>query len=152
MEKIQIPARWEKMPNSKIILDGAHAIDRFQYLLPKIKRIPGKKIGIFGMARNHNLEDFHEVLPCFDMVIWTEVQGDREFWNMEEFAELFELLYSQAEGLERVIYEEDPIKALTIARKLDGTVVVMGSFYLCGKIRAVFFDSDAIMEIQDEFV
>ncbi len=140
MAKAQLPARWEKLKSppvkgNTIILDGAHSQDRFEFILPKLKKITGKKIGIFAMAKNHDPESFKIILPYFDEVIWTEVSGEREFWPAS---------YLQ-EKLKTGTMEKNPIKAFELVQKSGGKIFVMGSFYLCGKIRELFYSSEEIL-------
>ena len=173
MQKLPIPARWEKIPicseiatlpmvarddstlviarnavtkqshrnNGMVILEGAHSAPRFEYISPKIKKITGKKIGVFAMARNHDPKTFQIILPEFEEVIWTTVPGVREFWKPEELLKLM--------GRGRV--EKNPIGAFRQAQTLGGKVIVTGSFYLCGVIRDLFYAPEKILEQRTEF-
>ncbi len=151
MRKIQLPGRWEKincelrMTNDKlgknIILDGAHSAPRFEYVLPKLQKISGSKIGIFAMARDHDKNSFSIIQGLFDEIIWTEVPGERGFWSGEELRDTFK----------RGIIENDPQKAFSLAQSMGGTVLVMGSFYLAGVIRGEFYDLQKILEQGTEF-
>ncbi len=161
MEKVKLPGRWEKLAknkeqrtrfcqgyggqasekNSFLIFDGAHSLDRFEYLLSKLRKISGKKVGIFAMAKNHDPVAFEVVLPEFDQVVWTEVSGERAFWP----AKFLQKKFNFGE------VEKDPIKAFQKAQELDGKIFVMGSFYLVGQIRELFYSSDAILVQKTEF-
>jgi folylpolyglutamate synthase/dihydropteroate synthase len=158
LRKLQIPARWEKIPHKPplqrgqesqlvgregdfTILEGAHSAPRFEYILPKIKKVTGKKIGVFAMARNHDPKTFQIILPEFEEVIWTTVSGVREFWKPEELSKLM--------GRGRV--EKNPIEAFRQAQKLGEKVIVTGSFYLCGTIRDLFYAPEKILEQRTEF-
>ena len=161
MRKVQLPARWEVIAENreqraenndiKIILDGAHSRPRFEYILPKIQKIKGPKIGIFAMAKNHDAKAFEIILPFFDEVIWTQVEGERAFWAAEELQKMFEqgqiCLFAG--------------KALQVATSVGNrhacslqntTILVIGSFYLCGEIRSFFYSSEKILEKRNEFL
>ena len=142
MRKVQIPARWEVLQTSnKIILDGAHSKPRFEFILPKIKKTTGKKIGVFAIAKSHDPESFKIIEKYFDEIFWTEVSGEREFWPAK--------MLQQKIG--RGVAEKDPVKAFEKAKELGGKILVLGSFYLCGEIRNLFFDPQKIVEQQTEF-
>lgn len=140
MRKVQMPGRWEKIhialtplrstlsAECDLILEGAHSKDRFEYILPKLKKVPENKIGVFAMARNHQPKAFEVILPYFDRVIWTEVAGDRKFWSALELKTLF--------GMGEA--ENDPLIAFKKSQESRRTTIVMGSFYLCGVIRELF--------------
>ncbi len=140
MRKIQLPGRWEK-GTENVILDGAHSAPRFEFILPKIKKIKGPQIGVFAMTKNHDPKSFSIITDLFDEIIWTEVPGEREFHKSEELQKTHE----------RGVIESDPIQALNKAQDMDGTVLVMGSFYLVGLLRNEFYDPQKILEQQTEF-
>ena len=172
MRKVQLPARWEVIAenrekrtensNIKIILDGAHSRPRFEYILPKLRKIKGPKIGIFAMAKNHDAKAFEVLLgsadrngykpfpTIFDEVIWTQVDGEREFWAAEELQKMFE------QGQVCLSAE----KALQVATSVGNrhacslqntTIFVIGSFYLCGEMREEFYLSENILNQQTAF-
>jgi folylpolyglutamate synthase/dihydropteroate synthase len=140
MRKIPLPCRWEKVA-SDVILDGAHSAPRFEFILPKIKKLKGRKIGIFAMAEDHDLKSFSIIENQFDEIIWTEVPGERKFHKAEELKKIHG----------RGVIETDPIKALKKAQSMEGTVIVLGSFYLAGLIREEFYSSENILKQQTEF-
>lgn len=122
MQKLQLSGRWEKIEN--VILDGAHSRPRFEYILPKIKKLPRPRTAILSMARNHDAKSFEVIVDEFDQIIWTEVPGERDFWKAEELQKIF----SKGE------VETDPSQAL---QKATGNILVTGSFYLCGEFRSI---------------
>jgi len=141
-QKVATPGRWETMPDTqKIILDGAHSIDRFLYRLPQIKKQEGKIVGVCAMAQNHDPSAFQVVLEELDDVIWTTIAGERGFWSPTELAQRFG----------RGEIEEDPQKALVLARERGDVVLVTGSFYLCGLLRENWYSKEAILLQQTEF-
>ena len=205
---VALPARWEWVADD-VVLEGAHCVDRFEFCLPALKKISGKRVGLFGMTKNHDPAAFGVVLPFFDEVLWTDVglspkdlnqrceefrsgaephssskvlknedgvgkprpalssgcsfsltrrpsplretpSGSedlnqrvlkRDFWNASELCEKF--------GVGEVVSDLD--LAFEKARSFGGTVVVMGSFYLCGAVREGFYSSDEIFRQCSEF-
>ncbi|MCF7831179.1 hypothetical protein K9M41_04275 [Candidatus Gracilibacteria bacterium] len=133
MQKVNIPARWEKIGN--VILDGAHSAPRFDYILPKLQKIKGKKIGLLAMGKGHDPHSFKIIASELDEIVWTKVSGDREFWSPEELQKV----------VGRGEIEEDPIKAFNLAKEKEGTLLVLGSFYLAGQIRDLFYPSEKII-------
>ena len=152
MQKVDIPARWEvlknpgsksRSPGSKVILDGAHSAPRFEFILPKLKKIAGKRIGVIAMAKNHDPKSLDIIAPELDEIIWTTVSGEREFWSPAELANITRVPNFQNPGF---AIEEDPIKAFNLAKEKEGTVLVLGSFYLAGVIRNLFYPSEEILK------
>jgi folylpolyglutamate synthase/dihydropteroate synthase len=160
MEKLKMPCRWEVIPKKiannfiieyfgenlsfekKIILDGSHSAPRFKFIEAKIKKLDGKKIAIFAMAKNHDPADFREILNLFDEVILTEVAGDREFWSIEELTEIL------GTGMKIKNTQKAFYKAIKLNFK---NIIIVGSFFLCGKIRENFYKSADILKTQNEF-
>ena len=150
MTKLKLPCRWEIIPlppipfpggeGSKIILDGAHSAPRFENILPKIKKIQGKKIGVLGLGKNHNPRVFKIIADQFDEIFWVKVPESRDAWNPEV------LQKTMGQG----IVCENAKSAISQARKLGGTIFV-NSFFLGGEVRNLFYDPQKILEQQTEF-
>ncbi len=141
---LRIPARWELIDN--FILDGAHSEPRFDYILPKIKKITGKKIGVFGMLKNHDMKAFEIIINEFDEIFWVDdFSDDRNCWSADVLFKYFK------KG--RLDYNKT-LKILEYIEKnfIKTKVVVLGSFYLCGKIRNEFYPSQEILRLQNEFL
>lgn len=139
----KLPARWEKI-GGNLILDGAHSAPRFEYILPKIKKLKRPRIGIFGLGANHDPEIFSIIIPEFDHVIWSEVPEMRITWTAKELFDKFEI--GSCEPI--------PKKALEIAQewaeKNDGIIFTNGLF-LSGAIREAFYPGQEILKQQTEF-
>ncbi|MDH3324737.1 MAG: Mur ligase family protein, partial [Candidatus Peregrinibacteria bacterium] len=69
-QKVNMPARWEKIEN--VILDGAHSAPRFEYILPKIKKLTGHKVAIIAITQNHTPEDQNIILDEFDEIFFCD--------------------------------------------------------------------------------
>lgn len=150
MEKIPLPCRWEKMPSpppplpegegSKVILDGAHSAPRFENILPKLKKIQGKRIGVLGLGKNHNPEVFKIIADEFDEIFWVKIPESRDAWDPQILKET----------MGRGIVCSDAKSALEKAQKEGGTILV-NSFFLGGEMRNLFYDPQKILEQQTEF-
>lgn len=144
MRNIIIPARWEKVNidgRKQLILEGAHSVDRFDYVLPRVKKLKGDFVFVGGMTKNHDPEGLEEIVKRAKEVIWTKVEGDRKFWNPLDLQKRFGC------GLSC----DDPLEALKKAQIAGDRVLVLGSFYLCGVIRELFFLSDRMVDRGSEF-
>lgn len=144
MTPLKLPARWEKIAtdnSQKIILDGAHSAPKIEYIIPKIKKVEGRKIGIFAMAKNHDCQNFSKIITLFDEIIWTQITSGRESWDPKFLQEKFQIGETST----------DSSQALKMAQMREGTIVVLGSFYLCGEIREEFYSSERILEQGTEF-
>ncbi len=139
MRKIQLPGRWEKVAPD-VILDGAHSAPRFEFILPKIKKVKGKKIGVFGLGKNHDPNIFKIVEKEFDEIFWVNVPEARETWTAEEL--------KQKIGQGKTC--PNARTALKEARKLGGTILVNG-FFLGGEMRNEFYSPEEILNQQTEF-
>ncbi len=156
MEREKMPCRWERIQlknNQKLILDGAHGRERFEYIKPKIHKIKTPKIGILSMKYTANLEDLKIIESGFDVIIITTNETKkkaRQLASMDNLKKVFP----------ESIVSENPKNALKMAQEIGKekfsdsdicNIVVMGSLYLCAEIRDIFYDSEKILETGDEF-
>ena len=72
----------------------------------------------------------------------TEVAGDREFWSIEELTEIL------GTGMKIKNTQKAFYKAIKLNFK---NIIIVGSFFLCGKIRENFYKSADILKTQNEF-
>ncbi len=146
MEKIPLPCRWEIISFREgngacsIVLDGAHSAPRFENILPKIKKIQGKRIGILGLGKNHNPEIFKIIADEFDEIFWVKIPESRDAWDPQILKE----------KMGRGIVCIDAKSALKQASELGGTILV-NSFFLGGEVRNLLYDPQKILEQQTEF-
>jgi len=139
MEKLTLPCRWEKI-GSNIILDGAHSAPRFENILPKLKKIQGKKVGILGLGKNHDPKVFEIIADQFDEIFWVKIPESRDAWDPEVLKK----------RIGRGIVCVDAKSALEQAQKLEGTILV-NSFFLGGEVRNLFYDPEEVLAQQTEF-
>ncbi len=137
---LKIPARWELIGN--FILDGAHSEPRFEYILPKIKKISGKKIAILGMLKNHDFKSFEVIINEFDEIFWVDdFTEERACYSADILVKKFKKGTSEFKTLKAFEYAKQNFN--------ENKIIVTGSFYLCGKIREEFYPSRKILELQD---
>lgn len=141
MTPISLPARWEvflsaknkekriKGEQRKVILDGAHSEPRFEFILPKLKKLSQPPTVIFAMTKNHDPKSFKILQPYVGDILWTTVKSDRAFWQPEALQEMF--------GVGKSV--EDAHEALkeALEQKIKNPILIIGSFYLCGELRAL---------------
>lgn len=144
------PCRWEtvsRSSQSKIILDGAHSVERFKFIIPKIKKLSGDKILICGVKDLHNAEALKLLSPYFDQIILTTNKTDRSSRKLLPVAALKKVLPEACTA-------STPSLALEMAQKLGNhkaNIIITGSLYLCAEIREEFYPAQKILEQQTEF-
>ena len=122
-----LPGRWQKVSHSKgdFIFDGAHSAPRFEYLLPKIKKL-ANPVAILAMTKGHKPEDFKVFSDYFSEIFWVSGSTDmREFWDPEDLVPLVgkgSVCNNFSEALER-------------AHQLETKIFVGGSFYLAEDVK-----------------
>ncbi len=141
-ENLQIPARWEKITEN-IILDGAHSEPRFQSIIKKIEKDSSPKIAIFAMAKNHEPQNFKIIEKYFDEIILTTIDSIRPFWKTPELKKILP---------DKSITFKNEKEALEYAKKQNKNIYVIGSFYLAGKIRDLYYNPQEIIMKQTEFI
>ncbi len=141
-ENLQIPARWEKITEN-IILDGAHSEPRFQSIIKKIEKDSSPKIAIFAMAKNHEPQNFKIIEKYFDEIILTTIDSIRPFWKTPELKKILP---------DKSITFKNEKEALEYAKKQNKNIYVIGSFYLAGKIKDLYYNPQEIIKKQTEFI
>lgn len=143
-QKLALPARWEKCPNNTI-LDGSHSLPRFEYMKKKIHKLSAKKsiVLIAGIAANHDPKSFVPIMPYVSEIIWTKASHARSFTDTKELQDQYK----------KGTTNDDPLAAYQFAQTQfpDHTILVTGSFYLCGNIREQFYPTQKILDQQTEF-
>ncbi|MBI4765129.1 MAG: hypothetical protein HY787_11055 [Deltaproteobacteria bacterium] len=141
---VKAPACWEEVSKSPtVILDGAHSNPRFEYLLPKIAETPGHKVAIIALTRNHEA-DLNIILKEFDEIFFCDQIRYRDCWPASELIKKF--------GKGKFV-SSDPIETFhkVTTRYKNSTIIVVGSFYLCGEIRNLFYPVEEIIKQRTVF-
>lgn len=110
-------------------LDGAHNIDGIKTVRRFAKNFKAGRVLLFSAMKDKPIEEMVKVVSDqFDMIVFTEIPMTRAA-KREAFSKSIEKF--------KAIFVEDPMKALSRARKeagKDGVVLVAGSLYLVGYI------------------
>lgn len=121
--------------NPTIVLDGAHNSHGIEALMQSVDLYfpDKKKIFVFSMLNEKDYGKSVElILNHADFIVATSVPSIRQTSAYDIYTEI-------KKYTDNAIYEEDPIKALElakeIAKKEDSTVFVFGSLYLSGMLR-----------------
>jgi dihydrofolate synthase / folylpolyglutamate synthase len=141
---VRAPACWEEVSKfPTVILDGAHSNPRFGYLLPKIAETPGHKVAIIALTKNHEA-DLSTILKEFDEIFFCDQIRYRDCWPASELIKKF--------GQGKTI-SSDPIETFhkVTTKYNNSTIIVVGSFYLCGEIRNLFYSPEEIIKQQTVF-
>ncbi|MBN2715817.1 MAG: hypothetical protein JXX14_08175 [Deltaproteobacteria bacterium] len=146
LSSVRLPGRFEHISNSPtVFLDGAHNADKLtaaiQHALSNHHMGPRVAlVGFLGTKANH--QTIAPILGKFDHIIATEpnVYGKAAF-PAAETARLFE-----GESSAPLVCC-DPLQAVQMALELtqNGTLLICGSFYLCGEIRNYWYSKEAVV-------
>lgn len=140
LEKTRLPARFEKISDKPAIyLDGAHTVNSLKALLESYDALypdEGGRVAIYGALLDKDHQHMCEVMEhSFDHII-VSTPGT---WRKSDIAQIARIFQQQAPGKDiRLI--PDNKEALETAKELAGTkgsILVCGSFYLCGAIRSL---------------
>ncbi len=136
LANVRWPGRLERVDRD-VLLDCAHNVEGARALRAALPAA-GFRALVTSIVRDKDAATMLEVLaPCFDRVIVTRSPSERAFPP----AELAALIGRTRGGRREVACVEDPAVALAEARRDaaragDGLVVVAGSIFLVGALRA----------------
>ncbi len=118
-----------------VVLDGAHNSHGIEALMDSIDLyFPNKKkTFVFSMLNEKDYQKSIElIMDSADFIVATSVPNLRQTSAYEVYEEI-------KKHTDKVIYEEDPVRALDLARQKakndDGAIFVFGSLYLSGMLR-----------------
>jgi dihydrofolate synthase / folylpolyglutamate synthase len=136
LAEVSWPGRLEQV-TPDVLLDCAHNLEGARALASALPEAP-RRVLVTSIVRDKNAAAILAVLaPRFDLVIATRSPSERAM-APEQLAGLVRQTRS---GDRRVVCREDPVAALTEARREaglapGGQVVVAGSIFLVGAVRA----------------
>jgi dihydrofolate synthase/folylpolyglutamate synthase len=149
LAEVRWPGRLERIGD--VLLDCAHNVEGTQALVTSLPESPRRAL-VVSIVRDKNAVAMLAVLaPHFDRIFATRAPSDRA----REPAELAELVGRTRAGDRQVECEEDPRRALATARlhagqREGGLVVVAGSIFLVGALRAVLLGAnDSSVDVSD---
>jgi dihydrofolate synthase/folylpolyglutamate synthase len=141
LAEVRWPGRMERIGD--VLLDCAHNVEGATALVTALPQAP-RRVLVTSIVRDKNAAGMLSVLaPQFDCVVITRSQSDRA-----ADPRLLATLVSATRGGDRqVVCVEDPAAALALARQqavesAGGLVVVAGSIFLVGELRAHLLGHD----------
>jgi dihydrofolate synthase / folylpolyglutamate synthase len=145
---IFVPCRLEEVSTlPRIILDGAHNVDKIKTTAEFIRQFKYRKLHlIIGLARNKDAEGIlREIIPLADKVYLTR------FFHHSRKGQALGKINKIAGRLSKnkTLVFVDPHEAMRAARKNAGQndlILVTGSFFLAGELRGEWFSEEYILE------
>jgi dihydrofolate synthase/folylpolyglutamate synthase len=144
LERARLPGRLEIVrTNPTLVLDGAHNPDKMRALARALDDLfPGRRVlGVLAFKRGHDVRaTLAEICPRLAGAVLTTFEATTDFGRGQALApeEVDRESSAVRPGLPRWI-EGDPLRAVERALAKagpDGLVVVTGSLYLVGAVRA----------------
>jgi dihydrofolate synthase/folylpolyglutamate synthase len=143
-----IPCRLEEMPGRpRIVLDGAHNADKMSATAESVRKFKYRKlILIVGLAKNKDAAGIlKNIIPLADSVYLTR------FLNKGRKSQCLRRIIKISRRLTKknISVFIDPHEALAAAKKRAGQedlILVTGSFFLTGELRAAWFPEERILE------
>lgn len=145
IEKNQIPGRFQQLSVSPCLyVDGAHTTHSLQALLQSFKSLHGssdKNTIIYGALEDKDHRHMANlVLDHFQQIIISR-PGTYKKSDITGMFALFNTLAEQRSHSYRILLIEDNMEALKAAYKMTAdtdAILVCGSFYLAGGVKAAF--------------
>ena len=144
LKRVRLPARSEEMPSKpgepRVVLDGAHNAEKLTVAVAGAldEHTTGPKVALIGFLGAKANEALLEPLKgIFDLAVATE---PRVYGKTACPVDTTMALLKKT-GI-NALAEPDPLKALKMsidAAGPDGTVLIVGSFYLAGELRECWF-------------
>ena len=142
VKKMFMPARFESMPNSRVIIDGAHNENKIKYTLNRLKEIPYNKLWvIYGSSQNKPSDKILKLInPVADKLILTKFNNYfRTSANPHILAKTAKANAVFMDNNQALDY------ALKNARPKD-LILVTGSFFLAGELRTRWYSKEHILK------
>lgn len=155
--KIRLPCHLElidKRPT--IILDGAHNELKINYFFDHLKHIPiDKRIIIFGIADNKDKKNIlRRIAQETDTIVFTPFTlTGFPGRHCADPLELSKIIKQYRKDL-TITIASSPSVALKQAQALsnqDGTIIITGSFYLCGELRRRWYSEEWVLTHRTSF-
>ncbi|MEK7095217.1 MAG: Mur ligase family protein [Patescibacteria group bacterium] len=145
-----LPARFEIVEkNPLVIIDGAHNVSKIETTIQNLEKLSYNKLSVvISISSDKNWQSIMDMLLSkVDTLYVTKFSNTvRQCVNPKLIVD-----YAKSKGfsLERIYLHNDPIQAFNKARKNMGkkdALLVVGSFYLAGDIRALYCPEEQILK------
>ncbi len=146
--KVFVPCRLEEVSaEPKIILDGAHNVDKMKTTAEFVRQFNYRKLHlIIGLAKNKDAEGIlREIIPVADMIYLTRFLQERR--KTQFLGKMSQISAKLTQKKIRVFI--DPREALSAARRAaqpDDLILATGSFFLAGELRGEWFPESYILK------
>ena len=152
LKNMFIPARFERILKTDIIIDGAHNPDKIKYLVEKIKKEKEKYNHltlIFGAAQDKPAIKMLELLhPIADEILFTKFSNPfRKAWSPHELMKKLHKKVNRKKNQDAAFL--DPIDALYdsfLYHQVGDLTLITGSFFLAGELRARYYSEEHILK------
>lgn len=147
-----LPCRFEVIQNSpRVIIDGAHNEAKMQATIRALEhRKTGKTHVIFGCKGDKDAKTMlAHLIKVADVIHTTRYTVGR--LSPEHPRELLRLVPKNKRG-QMFLYAEDALKHTLASAKKGDTVLITGSLYLAGELRAHWVSEDKILRTQSSQV
>jgi dihydrofolate synthase / folylpolyglutamate synthase len=146
--RVFVPCRLEEMPGlPKVILDGAHNVDKMKTTAEFIKTFPYRKLHlVIGLAKNKDAEGIlREIVPLANKVYLTRFLHER---RRTQFLAKMSQITAKLTDKKALVFVDprDAIRAAKKAAAKDDLILVTGSFFLSGELRSEWFSEEYILE------
>jgi len=147
---ILLPARFETISTKPlVVIDGAHNPAKMLCTAQNLKQLKYKKcILVIGIAGNKNIDETMKIIaPLVDEVYITRSLSP--FRKVAEPKDICTSVKKYARGGVKIKITLDPINAFETALNQvgkDDIVLVTGSFFLAGDIRATYYPESFILK------
>jgi len=145
---IFVPCRLEEVSTSpKIILDGAHNVDKMKTTAEFVRQSKYRKFHlIIGLAKNKDAAGIlREIIPLADKIYLTRfLHHSRKV----QYLQKMNLIAGRLNKNKSLVFI-DPHEAMRAARKNAGKndlILVTGSFFLAGELRGEWFPEEYILK------
>ena len=152
LKKVQsLPCRFETMQKRPlIILDGAHSPAKIASTVERIKRLEKPVRLIFGCAANKEAEDMVKQLSPAVISI-TTTRFNLEFRKAANPAMLLGYV-PKSKRAGYFINQKEALKHVKTIRQNDEVIVVTGSLFLSGEMRANWIPESEIIKNRSSFI
>lgn len=141
-ERIYIPGRYEKrgLNDKLVILDGAHSPSNLSGLVQRLQTDGHDKLNVvFALGEGKDIEHCLRVLKQITRtLVITEYFRDIGFSQKASYTTVAISTVAEQLGFTNIKIEPNPHKAVRLATKEPGDILVTGSFYLLSEVDRVF--------------
>lgn len=137
-----LPARFEHIPKTNIIIDGAHNESKIRFTINQLKKLKYNKLWVvYASAQNKPaLKILKLIQPIADHLILTKFANPfRPCWNPYELAK-------KIKPAKTFLDANQALDLVIKNAKTNDLVLVTGSFFLAGELRSRYYNEEHILK------